>query len=309
MNCLVLGGGGFLGSHLCEALVQQGYGVRILERRGFPKGNLRQIADRIDVVEGGFDDPLRVEVALRGIEVVFHLVSTTLPKSSNDDPSYDVASNVLPTLRFLEAARKGSVKKLVFFSSGGTVYGIPEWIPITEDHPTNPICSYGIHKLTVEKYLGLYSHLYGVNTSVLRISNAYGERQSPTAGQGAIAAFLFRALRRETIEIWGDGSVVRDYIHVSDVARAATSCIGYTGNKQVFNVGSGIGISLVEVLEAVERAVGHRVETRFDPSRPLDVPINVLETSRARAELSWAPTVGFTEGLDRTLGYIRGILR
>lgn len=305
MNCLVLGGGGFLGSHLSESLLSHGHRVRIFEQPGFSQINLAGIVGRVETVEGSLDRASDASAVLEGIEIVFHLASTTVPASSNTDPFHDVASNVLPTLRLLDAAKEARLRKFVFFSSGGTVYGIPERIPLDETHPTNPISAYGIHKLAIEKYLYLYSHLFGVPSCVLRISNAYGERQSPTSGQGAIAAFLFRALRREPIEIWGDGSVVRDYIHVSDVLEAAIAAIGYEGRDNVFNIGSGTGTSLREVVRAVLHAVGWEVEVRYLPSRALDVPANVLAISRARRELGWSPKVTLVEGIGRTLSHAR----
>jgi UDP-glucose 4-epimerase len=305
VKCLVLGGGGFLGSHLSEALIAAGYSVRILEKGGFSRKNLQHIIGSVEVIEGDWEDSRSIEDALEDVEVVFHLVSTTLPANSNEDPAYDIASNVLPTLRLLDVARRHALRKVVFFSSGGTVYGITQRIPIDEDHPTNPICSYGIQKLVIEKYLALYAHLYGLQCIVLRISNAYGERQSPTTGQGVIAAFIHKALRDETISIWGDGSVVRDYIHVSDIAQAAICCLEYQVKHRVFNIGSGIGRSLCEVLHTIEECLGHPLQVEYSPARPLDVPVNVLDISRARQELHWSPGIAFRVGVEKTLSYFK----
>ena len=306
MNCLILGGGGFLGSHLSERLLALGHRVRIFERQGFSRRNVAGLIDQMDVVEGSLDSQTDVERILKDVDVLFHLASTTVPASSNADPFHDVATNVLPTIRLLEAARNSSLKKLVFFSSGGTVYGIPERIPLDEGHPTAPICSYGIHKLAIEKYLYLYRHLFGLEYCVLRISNAYGERQSPTSGQGAVAAFLSSALKRETIEIWGDGSVVRDYIYVSDVVEAAIAVSEQQAGRGVFNIGSGVGTSLREVIELVSQAIGLPLEVRYSPARALDVPVNVLAVGRAEKELGWSPKIPLAKGIGRVLKHAQG---
>lgn len=303
MRCLVLGGGGFLGSHLCDRLVDEGYQVRIFEKENVSKENIYHLLDRVEWMEGDFSNPKHLQDTLDGIEVVFHLVSTTLPKSSNENPVYDISTNLVPTIHLLESSRKFGVKKIIFFSSGGTVYGIPRATPIKEEHPANPICSYGIHKLAIEKYLQLYYHLYGLDYTVLRISNPYGERQRPTGSQGAVAVFINKALKMEPIEIWGDGSVVRDYLHVSDVSRAAIDTISYRGQYKIFNIGSGIGISLIDVVKAIKETYGHAIDVCFKPVRSLDVPVNILDISLALRELSWAPKVGFSRGIQRTIDY------
>lgn len=301
MKCLVLGGAGFLGSHLCDGLLEEGYQVRIFEKEHVNKDNVSRFMDRIEWVEGDFINPNHIQEAVNGVDVVFHLISTTLPKSSNENTVFDISTNLIPTLHLLETSCKMKVKKIIFFSSGGTVYGIPCNIPITEDHPTNPICSYGIHKLTIEKYLQLYQHLYGLNYSIMRISNPYGERQRPNLSQGVVAVFIHKILKKDPIEIWGDGSVIRDYIHVSDVVRAAICLINYSGKYNLFNIGSGVGISLLDVIKYIEDIVEFSADISFMPARSLDVSINILDNRRALSELSWVPGVGFKEGLERTI--------
>jgi UDP-glucose 4-epimerase len=245
-----------------------------------------------------------VENAVSGCDIVYHLVSTTLPRSSNENPVYDVETNVIGTLHLLEAIRKHKAKKVIFVSSGGTVYGIPEGTPIKESHPTEPICSYGIGKLAIEKYLSLYHLLHGVEYCVLRLANPFGERQRVSAAQGAIAVFLHKALRNEVIEIWGDGSVTRDYFHVSDAVSALIRVLSYEGNARVFNIGSGVGRSLNEVLAAIDSLLGTPVRRVYLPSRAFDVPVNVLDVSRAADLLGWKPQMTFIEGLSRTAQWL-----
>ncbi|HVX86821.1 MAG TPA: NAD-dependent epimerase/dehydratase family protein [Phycisphaerae bacterium] len=315
MNCLVLGGAGFLGSHICDALAAAGHSVRIFDRFEAAKTNIAHLLTPenaahpkppAELVQGDFGNASTVFEITRGIDVVYHLISTTLPKSSNDDMVFDVTSNVLPTLHLLDACRKNGVKKVIYASSGGTVYGVPTTTPISENHHTHPICSYGIHKITVEKYLHLYYSLFGLDYAVMRIANPYGERQRTDGAQGAVAVFLGKMLRGETIEIWGDGSVVRDYLYVGDVADAALALAAYSPGTdgeaaRIFNIGGGHGLSLLQVVHGLGRALGKDPEVRFSPARAIDVPVNVLDISLAKKRLGWTPRTPFPEGLRKTV--------
>lgn len=305
MKCLVLGGGGFIGSHVVDRLLDAGHDVRIFERPRVPR--YRDFpADRVEWVEGDFQNAAVVRPTLEGIDTVVHLISTTLPKTSNDDPVFDVQSNVVSTLRLCDFAVEAGVRRVVFISSGGTVYGVPRTLPIPEDHPTDPRVSYGIVKLAIEKYLALYHAQRGLGYIVLRVANPFGERQRVDVAQGAVAVFLDRALRRVPIEIWGDGSVVRDYIHVEDVARAFVRAVEHEGPPCVLNVGSGQGHSLNDLLDRLESLLGRAIERHYLPARGIDVPSNVLDIARARDELGWAPEIALDAGLARTLEWMRG---
>jgi UDP-glucose 4-epimerase len=296
MKCLVLGGGGFLGSHLSGALLEQGHKVRVFDRA---RQN-RHLPQEIEWREGDFSSSQEVQSALDSCDVVYHLISTTIPKDSNENPAYDVESNVVSTVRMLEATHKLGVRKVVFVSSGGTVYGVPKRVPIQEGDAGDPVCSYGIGKLMIEKYLHLFHVLHGLDYCILRMANPFGERQSVAGAQGAAAAFLYRAMKKKPIEIWGDGEVVRDYLYVKDAARALVMAMDCTAEERVFNIGAGEGRSLNEVVAAIERVAGRAVERKYLPGRPFDVPVNVLDISRAKRVLKWKPEVSFEEGLRRT---------
>lgn len=301
MKILVLGGGGFIGSHLCEALLLAGHQVRVFEYPGIKPLNPPETLRQIEWIAGDFTNPVQVDNAVRGCEVVYHLISTTLPKTSNDNPVYDVETNVISTIQILQSACLHRVKKIIFSSSGGTVYGIPRQIPITEDHPTNPISSYGISKLAIEKYLHLFYTLHGIDYCILRLANPYGERQRATASQGAVAVFLSKALCGEAIEIWGDGSVTRDYIYIADVISALLKAMQYQGEQRIFNVGSGVGIDLNQMLADIEYTLGKTVKRVYLPSRNFDVPANVLDIRRIQQALDWSPQTGFLAGIALTL--------
>jgi UDP-glucose 4-epimerase len=297
---LVLGAGGFIGSELCRRLEEAGAAIRRFDRAK-PRRDPDAEGEEQEWVIGDFSDLDKVRGALEGIDYVFHLISTTIPDTSNKDLAHDLSSNVLPSLSLFEGAKDAGIKKLVFVSSGGTVYGIPRTIPIPEIHETDPICGYGIHKLAIEKYLHWYNYNYGMDYCILRLSNPYGPTQISDRPQGVIGKFVYKALRREPIEIWGDGSSVRDYVYMEDVLDAFLLSLGYAGEKRVFNVGSGVGHSLLDIAEVIEDLIGRSLEIRFSPSRTADLPLNVLDIARIRSELRWSPGTDLRVGIQRML--------
>lgn len=303
-RCLVLGGRGFIGSHVTDALLRQGMVVRCFDRSG-PSPAVRPASGgSIEFVQGDFTNPVDVERAVDGCTTCIHLVSTTLPKSSNLAPAYDVESNLVGTIHLLELAVRRGLRKVVFVSSGGTVYGIPRSIPIVETDPTEPISSYGITKLAIEKYLHLFHVMHGLDYSILRLSNPYGEGQRLNASQGAVAVFMGKVLDGEPIEIWGDGSTVRDYVYVRDVAGAVLAAVHHSPVDRVFNIGAGVGHSLNDLIEAIERATGRTALRHYLPARNFDVPVNVLSITRAREQLGWSPTVAFDKGIELLADWI-----
>lgn len=304
MKVLVLGGAGFIGSHIVDALVGRGHRVRVFDLPNVNRGNLQHCLSCIEMFEGDFGNIQDTRQALDGVDALIHLICTTLPGPSNENPAYDVDSNVIGTLNLLNEALKHRVKKVVFASSGGTVYGIPKELPIAETHPTDPICSYGITKLMIEKYLYLYHRIHGLNCTVLRLANPYGERQRITGVQGAIAVFLGKVLRDQPISIWGDGTVARDYFYIGDLVEAVCRVIERNPPSLVYNIGSGKALRLNDILEWIRRVTGRTPVVRYEPERSLDVPINCLDISRARRELEWVPTTSLAEGLEKTWAWI-----
>lgn len=298
MRCLVLGASGFIGGHLVASLANLGHQV-VAYGRNFGNTNLSGMDVNIEYVTGDFCNENRWNDLLSGVQVCYHLITTTVPKSSNDDPIADVTGNIIGTLKFLEVARKKNIR-IVFSSSGGTVYGRINTDSIDENHATDPLCSYGITKLAIEKYLLLYRELHGVRSVVLRIANPYGEGQHPDSIQGAVAVFMGRVLRGHTIDIWGDGSVIRDYIYIQDVVRAMIAASEYGGRLNVFNIGSGVGVSLLELLNMIEQVTDKKADIIFHPSRSFDVPSNVLSIAKAQKEMRWTPEVPMIDGLRKT---------
>ncbi|MES2499599.1 MAG: NAD-dependent epimerase/dehydratase family protein [Pseudomonadota bacterium] len=309
MKIAIFGGGGFIGSSIADRLLKDGHELRIFERPRVEPYRLFSENERVEWLTGDMMSVYDVITAIDGVDVVLHLVSTTLPKSSNDDPVYDVKSNLVATLQLLDAMVTKHVSKIVFISSGGTVYGNPTYLPLDENHPTEPRVSYGITKLAIEKYLLMYQSLYGIKANILRVANPFGERQRVETAQGAVGVFLSKAIQNQPIEIWGDGSVTRDYLYISDVAEAFAQAVNYDGAKSVFNISSGVGTSLNELLKILERVLGHEIIRHYITGRAFDIPVNILGNSLARQELGWLPQVTLEEGVVKTADWMRKILR
>lgn len=276
--CLVLGGAGFIGANLCEELLKQGFRVRIFDRKNFSQKNILSFIEKIEIFEGDFSNFEDVKSALAGVNYVYHLISTTLPANSMVNPIYDIESNVLPSVQLLQLCVEFKISKMVFISSGGTVYGTPEMPVISENHPTNPLSSYGIVKRTIESYIKLYNKIFGLNACIFRLSNPYGEKQNPNALQGAVAVFLKKAILSEQIEIWGDGTVVRDFIYIKDVVNILVESITIDTPGIVYNLGSGQGTSLNDLVKSIEK-LGLAPKVQYVKSRNFDVSSNVLDIS------------------------------
>jgi len=297
MKCAVFGGGGFIGSSICDRLLQEGHSVRIFERPKVQPYREFRVDERVEWMEGDMLSEGDLKECLQGVDAVFHLVSTTLPKNSNEDHIYDVQSNLVGSLRLLEAMVTQKVSKIIFISSGGTVYGPPQYLPVDENHPTNPMVSYGITKLAIEKYLRIYRDLHGLKPIILRVSNPFGARQRIESAQGAVTVFLHRALHGDPIEIWGDGSVIRDYLHVSDVAEAFIKSLDYNGNEMVFNISSGKGISLNDLVTIISNSTGRSLKKQHLPARNFDIPVNILCNKLASREIGWQPKTDIEEAI------------
>lgn len=289
----LIGAGGFFGTNLARYLAP-----RVAELKCF--GLHQSFPDALQGLIWEDGDMANISAdALSGYDTVVHLASTSAP-GSDLDISTDAESNVLASLRLFDRCVDARVKRLVFISSGGTVYGIPSHVPIPESAPTLPITAYGVAKLAIEKYLEVYSRLRGLDYRVLRISNLYGPYQTTQKKQGVVAAFLSEALRGEPLEIWGDGNVVRDYIYVEDAAASVLAAMRHQGMEKTFNIGAGIGISLNEVISTIEVVLDRKLKKLYKPGRAVDVPVNILDATLAKRELGWAAQTTFIKGLKKT---------
>lgn len=300
MTQLILGPG-FIGLKLARRLAAMGQPVRALGHSKPPQ----DLPAGVEWIHADIRDGSALDRALTGATAVHHLFSATVPASAEQDPLLDLSGNVGLTLDLLSRCVKARVQKLVFVSSGGTVYGIPQSLPITEDAPTRPIGIYGAGKLAIENYLHCYRHVHGLDYTVLRLSNPYGDGQRLDRNQGAIGTFMLRALHNEPITIWGDGEVTRDYLYIDDVIDALVLAAQTEGSERVFNIGSGVGLSLNEILRALQPLFPQALDVRHVEGRNFDVRANVLDIRRAREHLGWQPRIGLNEGLSRMLAWMR----
>ncbi len=301
----VLGGLGFMGSHLCRALVQNNYQVTVFDRPAASRSLISDVATELEIIEGDISRADDVLGAIAETDVVINLVHTTVPGSSMKDPAYDVMSNVVSSVNWLSRLPETKVRQLLYVSSGGTVYGRPLTNPIDETHPTDPISSYGITKITIEKYVALYASLFEIDYRILRPSNVYGVGQQLRSGQGVIGVMAERALRGEALEIWGTGESQRDYLYVEDLVTALLAILNYTGQHRIFNVSGGEGHSVLDIVAILREQLGFASELHHSPARKFDVPHNVLDSSLLHRETGWQPRVDLKTGIKRTLEWLK----
>ena len=294
---LVTGGTGFVGSALARSLAGANTPVRVVRlHEGAPPHIANVEYVRADLCGVEHDNPL-----FESVDTIVHLASTTIPSTSMADPVFDAHSNIDMALRLLEAARRRGIHNFVFASSGGTVYGDPVSLPVRETDATEPRSPYGIVKLAIEKYLGLYSRIHGLRGISLRISNPYGYGQFFGAPIGVIARLLHHAYDGTVFTVWGDGSVVRDYFHIDDLLRAFHVTIANRAVPAgVYNVGAGQGTSLSQLIALVERITSRRIEVRYEPARDVDVRAIWLGIEKFTMATGWKPRIELEDGI-RTL--------
>ena len=289
MRAVVTGGAGFIGSHVVDALLARGDEVLVLD--DLSNGKRENVADgaRLEVVD------IREPLDFEGAEVCFHLAAQVDVRVAVERPEHDAQVNVLGTVTVLEAARRHDTQ-VVFSSTGGAIYGECDG-PAAEDAERRPLAPYGVSKLAGEEYLAAYNRLYGTNHVSLRFANVYGPRQDPRGEAGVVSIFLGRLAAGEPPRIFGDGSQTRDYVYAGDVASAALMAAGKAG---VFNIGTGIETSVLELYELCRRVAGSELEAEHADARLGELQRSVLDVTRADRELGWRPEVGLEEGLRLT---------
>lgn len=296
MKIVVAGGSGFIGGHFVAHAIARGHEVTVCTRSF---GNRLDQPRPYAVITGGLKRLVDEFDQYADADVICHFASSTIPATSNADPVRDVTDNLVQTVRLLDAMRTRGCKRIVYLSSGGAVYGVPEYSPINEDHPQNPISSYGIVKSAVERYLALYSVSGGLSAAVVRPANPYGPGQNPVGQIGAIPVFLGAAKAGRPINLYGDGSTVRDFVYIDDLTDLLTRIVE-TDTTGVFNCGGGGGgTSLADLILTVEAATGRALDVTRLPARAFDPPLIVLDNARANA-LGWRPVVSLQEGVRRT---------
>ncbi|MDQ6990610.1 MAG: NAD-dependent epimerase/dehydratase family protein [Mariprofundaceae bacterium] len=306
-SCLVIGGQGFIGSHLLPALLKSGKNVISLNRH---EVNDSHQVDGITHITGDYSNSDLLESLLQKSDEVIHLAYATQPNTSFLDPFSDLSQNVPATLQLFKLAAQYHVR-MVFVSSGGTVYGEACSIPQTEDHPTRPISPYGVTKLTLEKYAYLYATIYNLNIIIARPSNPYGEGQRPFAGQGFIPTAMALAYQGKSLTIYGQTGTVRDYIYISDVVSGLITILNHGEKGEIYNIGSGIGLNNLQVTELIQESLQIDdiiLDINHTEKRPFDVENNILDSQKLK-KIGWQPSVTMNEGLEKTKKWLKKYLQ
>ena len=304
MRILVTGGAGFIGSNVVDRLVQQGHEVAVLDNLSTGRRENVHPAARVHYLD--LVDAVAVHACIAEFrpEVVDHHAAQIDVRKSVEDAAYDARVNILGTLGLLESCRRHGVRKFVYASTGGALYGEGRSLPATEDHPINPESPYGASKHTVEHYLYIWRLLHGLDYTILRYPNVYGPRQNPHGEAGVNAIFIGLMLAGKPPHIFGDGEQVRDYLYVDDVVDANLLALE-RGSGEIVNLGTGIGTSVNDIFRALKPLLGFAGEPIYEAPRPGEIQRIYLDASRARQVLGWEPRVSFSEGLRRTVEWTR----
>jgi len=303
LKVLVTGGAGFIGSNIVDALIERGHDVVIVDNmfRGRreninPKARLYEVSICDEVLKDVFEKERP--------DIVNHHAAQIDLRRSVDEPMFDAHENILGSINVIVNAVKGGVKKLIYSSSGGAIYGEPEYLPVDEKHPVRPVSQYGVSQYCVEHYIELYSRQNGLNYTVLRYGNIYGPRQDPFGEAGVIAIFARQMMKGELPSIFGPGNKTRDYTHVSDVV-AVNLLAMERGDGATCNIGTGAETSDQQIYDAVAEAVGYRETPNYTSVRPGEIQRICLDWSKAKKELGWSPKVSIREGISSTVAYFK----
>ena len=302
-KALVTGGAGFIGSHLVTRLLEEGYGVVVVDN--LSTGQLRNLNQQTSFYHVELNDTRLDQIIQRERpELVFHLAAQCSVRKSADDPVSDAATNVVGTIRLLHIAAREGVEKFILSSTGGAIYGDPDVIPCNETTPVNPLTPYGLSKRVGEQYLELFRNTYGLDYTILRYANVYGPGQDPHGEAGVVAIFAGMMLEGEQPRIYGDGRQERDFVYVSDVVEANLAAIR-RGHGRTYNIGSGEPVSIERIYSLLQEIIGFDQGPNYRPRRTGEVLKIALDASLAQRELHWNPEVSLEEGLRHTVEYIR----
>lgn len=304
MEYLILGGNGFIGSYIVDEVLAKGHNVTVLD---IGPEKYREPLPGVKYIFGNIDNHQLLKETFLNKDILIHSVSTTSPFSSNQNIEYDIQSNLINAINIFKIAAVSKVKRIVYLSSGGAIYGEPTSIPITENHDTNPISSYGITKLAIEKYLKYFSLNFDIEYNIIRPSNPYGPRQNPFSNQGVISVFLGKVLRGETIEIWGDGNIAKDYIFISDLASAIYNASISKKVSEIYNIGSSTFISLNDIIDVIKKVTGKNIEVKHINSNKFDVQKVCLDIEKAKKDLLFEQKIELLDGISETWNFVKNI--
>lgn len=303
MRILITGGAGFIGSHVADAFVALGHEVLVVDN--LSTGWRHNVPEAAQFVEADIiDDDLDDVFERFQPEVVDHFAAQASVKVSTTNAIFDLTTNGGGTARIAELCTRHNVRKMIYASTGGALYGDPEIWPVTEEHPIKPLSPYGLSKRVGELYIDFYRRRAGLNATILRYANAFGPRQDPNGEAGVVAIFSGQLLLGNQCTIDGDGEQKKDYVYVADIARANVLALDH-GDGEAFNIGTGRGTSVNAIFQTLKAVTASQADARYGPPRPGDVRDIWLECAKAEAGLGWEPTVSFEEGLRLTVEAMR----
>ncbi|WLE98597.1 MAG: NAD-dependent epimerase/dehydratase family protein [Candidatus Electrothrix communis] len=294
MNILVLGGNGFIGSHIVELLTATNHTVRIFVRNS----ECFHFQHNVDFFLGDFLDKGKLAEALVGVEAVVHCISTTVPSTSFFSPIFDIESNLIGSVELLRLMGEQGISRLLYFSSGGTVYGNPLLNPVDENAPLKPISNYGVVKVAIENFIEVSKMNFGIKPVIIRPSNPYGERQGHKGVQGIISTLLTNAMNELPTMIYGDGTAVRDYLYVKDLARLVYKVLS-SNRCGVYNAGSGIGFSINQLIDTIEKVTDVTISKQYREARDFDVNEIVLDSKLAEEHFGWNASIPLETGIKK----------
>tara|TARA_B100000212_G_scaffold90759_1_gene66640 strand:+ start:27279 stop:28220 length:942 start_codon:yes stop_codon:yes gene_type:complete len=297
LNILVIGGTGYLGSNLVQSLVAKGYNVSVLFRGLSEKSKFKNV----NYVKGDINNTKDIEKATKEANYVYYFASSTNPKSSENNLLFDISSNLNPIILMLNSCVKNNVKKFIFCSSGGTVYGNHKQMPIKEEFTCQPISSYGIVKHNMEMYIKYFNRKHNLNYEILRLSNPYGCNHLQNPIKGIIPTYINRILEDRDLKVYGDGTVVRDYIYIDDFIQLCIKLLTLDKKNNTLNVGTGIGTSINELIKKIELVCNKKATISYMPSRDFDVHNNFLDITKVYDVYKWTPKISLEKGLYKVL--------
>lgn len=307
MKSVIIGGAGFIGTNLAIHLARETEGqITIIDREDYYFDTLKSLnLPRITYKAAPFSMDADFDEQVKGQDVVYHLASTVIPGTSNQNVPAELEANIIVTAKLLDACVRQEVKKVVFISSGGAVYGKKGTCPIPEDTVTYPISSYGIQKLAIEKLLYLYHYQENLDYRVIRLANPYGPYQRPNGKLGVVTTFVYKALTDGKLVVYGDGSVVRDFIYIEDAVRAINKIVNGNSDLRIFNLGSGRGTSVNELISDIKESIASELEVEHIATRAADVPVNYLYISRYEANYGKLNPVSLKDGILKTAQFMK----
>ncbi|MEM3455059.1 MAG: SDR family oxidoreductase [Candidatus Micrarchaeia archaeon] len=305
MKILVTGGAGFIGSNLVDTLIRKNHEVIVLDN--LSTGKIENINEKAVFYNIDLRDSLKLKSLFEKErpEIVYHLAAQINVRKSIKDPFYDESVNIAGSLNLLECCKDYGIKRIIYSSSGGAVYGEPNKLPAPEEHEIKPLSHYGASKFAVESYLSVYNSIYGLDYITLRYANVYGPRQDFLGEAGVIAIFIRNALIGEPLTIFGDGNQTRDFIFVNDVVNANVLSLNYRGNFRIFNIGTGIPTSINQIAKEIEKTIGKKITIIRGEAIKGEVRDTYLDISRAKRELGFSPLVSISEGIRLTFEWAK----